>query len=145
MFYTKFVIVLLYACYTIRAYYVLFVFLRDLNAIYMYMYVYTGDVLTPTTDIRTDCGYVLLSHSDRRALEADYETVVKLQPRLFTLSSDPTTSASTAAVSATTTAGQEEEEEEEVRELDSVFDKIAQDFKWGHNYDDATPPYIHHT
>ena len=98
-------------------------------------------MLTPTTDIRTDCGYVLLSHSDRRVLEADYETVVKLQPRLFTLSSDPTsTTTSTEATTSTdttttsinnATTAQEVEDEEETKELEIVLDKIAQDFKWG--------------
>ena len=105
------------------------------------IYTRTGDVLTSTTDIRTDCGYVLLSHSDRRALEADYETVVKLQPRLFTLSSDPTsTTTSTEATTSTdttttsinnATTAHEVEDEEEVRTLEVVLDKIAQDFKWG--------------
>ena len=89
-------------------------------------------MLTPTTDIRTDCGYVLLSHSDRRVLEADYETVVKLQPRLFTLSSDPTSTTTSTDTSSTSNAAIEQEvEEEEVRALEVVFDKIAQDFKWG--------------
>jgi len=42
-----------------------------------------GDEIVKTVDIRTDCGYVLLYHSDPDVERRDYETVLRLQPTMI--------------------------------------------------------------
>jgi predicted ATP-grasp superfamily ATP-dependent carboligase len=42
-----------------------------------------GAKLQKTTDIRTDCGYVLLCHDKEEVVAKDYDTIVKLQETLF--------------------------------------------------------------
>ncbi len=42
-----------------------------------------GEVVTPTVDIRSDAGYVLLVHDDPEVVERDYQTIATLQPEII--------------------------------------------------------------
>lgn len=41
-----------------------------------------GEIVTPTIDIRSDAGYVLLVHEDPEVLERDYQTITAMQPEI---------------------------------------------------------------
>ncbi len=58
------------------------------SVIYTHLEYQVKDKLVKTVDIRTDCGYILLAHKDRKVLEDDYETIVNLQPTLFEVQDD---------------------------------------------------------
>jgi len=42
-----------------------------------------GNVISPTVDIKTDAGAILLIHSDKDQVESDYRTILKLQKTMF--------------------------------------------------------------
>eukprot|EP01041_Mallomonas_annulata_P000835 gene835-1626_t len=42
-----------------------------------------GEGICKTVDMRTDCGYVLLSHPDESVVEEDYRRILQLQPFMY--------------------------------------------------------------
>lgn len=42
-----------------------------------------GEMVTPTVDIRTDAGYVLLVHEDPEVVQRDYQRISELQPEIL--------------------------------------------------------------
>jgi hypothetical protein len=42
-----------------------------------------GEEITPTVDIRSDCGYVLMMHESEAQIERDYAIIQEIQKGLF--------------------------------------------------------------
>jgi len=49
-----------------------------------------GNIIEPTTDIRTDAGWVQLVHEDEEKLNQDYQRIVELMPTMFDVSKEAT-------------------------------------------------------
>ena len=49
-----------------------------------------GEEAALTVDIRTDSGYVLLSHPDQNVVEEDYRRILELQSQIRVINTDNT-------------------------------------------------------
>ena len=76
-----------------------------------------GQRLSRTVDIRTDCGYVLLRHTDRAVLARDYATIVRLQGSIYEVEKE------------VEKEGEKEGEREvEKEDYNAVFERAAVEF-----------------
>lgn len=57
--------------------------LESVRELEIYASFEVGEMVTPTVDIRTDAGYVLLVHDDPEVVERDYRAIAELQPEII--------------------------------------------------------------
>jgi hypothetical protein len=57
--------------------------LESVKEVEIYASFDVGELVSPTVDIRTDAGYVLLVHEDPKVVERDYAAITALQPEII--------------------------------------------------------------
>lgn len=57
--------------------------LESVKEVEIYAAFDVGELVTPTIDIRSDAGYVLLVHEDPEVVERDYQAISALQPEII--------------------------------------------------------------